>query len=1112
MLKESGTDREDVQLNTQARGVSAADGWCGDICRGIAAAYFVVMTVLYPFYAPGGYFRIGEVKFAFFRNITLAVLAAAAVVILASAAVRLLKGVPVTYHQNMSVTDWFVYGYFLAVLLSFLCSDYRKEALWGVEGWRMGAITQLLFVFLYFLFSRYFSCHIRWIGVWLAAAAAVFLLGICNRYSLYPVALAGQTDAYLSTLGNINWFCGYWSLAAALGIALYWRSSRVWVRAASGVYCVIAMLIGIVQGSESAFLVFALLGAVLLVMSFDSGRGRRRLAELCILFGVACVTGSGMALLPGLRLTYVRGADASPGIASVLLSGAVSWGILAAAVCCYAAVKGFEKKKISGGADGSAASGGLRRYVPAIAALLCLCGAAALCLGGRASGGTAADADGFLTVFADGWGNGRGAAWNCGINAFLGMSPLQKLIGIGPDCFAEYVYDVPMLAGRLADRFVNQRLTNAHNELLTMAVNLGLLGAGCYVGILASALVRFGRRIASGPMPCLCFTAVLAYTVHNLVSFQHVLSTPYLFILLGIGEGVCRAVPQAAQDTGLTDEAALQAAETPDGGALQTAAPYEPSEKEQLRDCADGVHRLAEKLTALLMTAVCGGLIFYARDGYHGIGDAKFVIYRNLMIPGCLTLLVLAVVYAVCRTAAYNGPKEWFVSVRAAFGQTTATDRFVLCYLILTGIAAAAGGFRADAFWGSKGWYMGFMSQLSFVLIYLAVSRCGRYHRVMTGALLLMACAAYGIGILHRLQIDPLGFYEGLSGVQRAEFLSTLGQATWYGSFLIVTLPVGMGGFLFAQKKPLRILYGIFLTVGFCTLVTQNSDSAYIGLLGALLVFVVPCAGERRTMGRYMRMLTLFFAAGKGMGALMRRNPAPDFYPDSVTALMWDSALTWVLLFVCLAASVLLAVRQQAASRLYPAGRVQRWCRWLPALAAAAAAGAAALVVMNAVHILPAWISERLQAVPYLVWNAEWGNGRGRIWSFSARLFAGENLLQKLFGIGPDCFYSYASACHGEEAAALWGSMQLTNAHNEWLNILINGGVFGMAAYAGIFVSSIRSGRKSGGTDGRRIGIAAACAAYMCCNFFCYQQVLCTPFIFLLMGVGAYLDKTRADG
>ena len=43
----------------------------------------------------------------------------------------------------------------------------------------------------------------------------------------------------------------------------------------------------------------------------------------------------------------------------------------------------------------------------------------------------------------------------------------------------------------------------------------------------------------------MCAVAVLTYTAHNMVSFQQVLHTPYLFIVLGIGEGLLRALRMA---------------------------------------------------------------------------------------------------------------------------------------------------------------------------------------------------------------------------------------------------------------------------------------------------------------------------------------------------------------------------------------------------------------------------------------------------------------------------------------------------------------------------------------------------------------------------------------
>ena len=94
--------------------------WHTDICRGIVMAYFLVMALIYPFYAPGGYTLIGDVKYEVFRNISLTTIAVMAVIILAAILCRRGEHWLVKHYQTMSVTDWFAYGYFVAVMLSYL--------------------------------------------------------------------------------------------------------------------------------------------------------------------------------------------------------------------------------------------------------------------------------------------------------------------------------------------------------------------------------------------------------------------------------------------------------------------------------------------------------------------------------------------------------------------------------------------------------------------------------------------------------------------------------------------------------------------------------------------------------------------------------------------------------------------------------------------------------------------------------------------------------------------------------------------------------------------------------------------------------------------------------
>lgn len=1076
---------------TAASGVkNTTDGWCRDICQGIIMAYFLVMTVIYPFYAPGGYVQIGKDKYEFFRNISLVTLVVLASVIVLSVVVRRDREWLIRNYRKLSVTDWFAYGYFVAVMLSYLCSDYKKDAFWGAEGWYMGVITQMTFVFLYFFFSRYYHCDFKWIGIWLLASAGVFVLGICNRYSVYPIMMEGQTAAFISTLGNINWFCGYWSVTAPIGIMLYWCSDRIWVRVLAAFCSLIAMLSGMTQGSNSAYLVFIILFLTLLVLSLGSSNKMYRFLELCILFAAGCLLGKLMKSIPGLQYNYSStGEGMLSRITNALLTGNAALWILLIVLICYILLRVPGRQGIIHIGNEIHKHRRIRAItLAAIAAAGCITVLVLLMMNGarysRETLPMSEERDFFWQVFNEDWGNGRGAAWNCGINAYRSMDTLHKIVGIGPDCFADYVYDVPELAQRLTDQFVNQRLTNAHNELLTLLVNTGVLGLLCYTGLFVTAFVRYMRRASEKPFLYVCAVSMLAYAVHNMVSFQQVLNTPFIFIVMGIGERFCQNMEEKKDACNRIDE---DDAETNKGCTAGSGL--------------EAAGRLIEYLLTLTIVILCLVLAFYTKDGYHQIGNAKFAAYRNIMVIGYTILFTALVPYAVLWLAEHRKPK---VSV---------TDGCVLAYLLLSGIAAVSGGFYKDAVWGYTGWNMGFVSQFSFVLLYLFLSRFGKYYRLIVTVLCAAACGVYMIGILHRLSIDPIGFYEGLTNAQKAQFLSTLGQASWYGSFLAVTLPVGIGEFIFTGKKVWRILSGIFVAIGFCTLVTQNSDSAYLALVGALVIFFMICAADRERMCRFMGMLTLLFAAGKIMYVLMRIQPNPEFKADFVTGMMWTSGVTWMLLAVCLLATVWLhVIGRRIDSSEYPANLMRRICRITPAAAVAVITGVILVIILQTRGALPKMISDRLADISYFNWNDKWGNGRGSIWSFSIKMFAQADIRQKLFGVGPDCFHSYVAAFYNEEQALYWGSKQLTNAHNEWMTSLINVGISGTVSYIGIYVTAVRRFYRRHQHNLLLAGIAASCVSYMCYNFFCYQQVLCTPFIFLLMGIGEYILRKTDQG
>ena len=69
-------------------------------------------------------------------------------------------------------------------------------------------------------------------------------------------------------------------------------------------------------------------------------------------------------------------------------------------------------------------------------------------------------------------------------------------------------------------------------------------------------------------------------------------------------------------------------------------------------------------------------------------------------------------------------------------------------------------------------------------------------------------------------------------------------------------------------------------------------------------------------------------------------------------------------------------------------------------------------------------------------------------------------------------------------------------------HIAIKEVIYQAAAYLGIFISSAARFWKKTKKHPELIAIVMAILCYMGHNFFCYQQIVCTPTIFILIGVG----------
>lgn len=531
---------EDIEENEEG---FSFRGFCEEALPLLLTAYLFIVFCLYPFYLKDGYTDVGKEKFNFYKVMTIGGFSLILPLVLACVSFRVKENIGkeggagrIFSGIRLSATDWAVAAYGVSVVISYICSEFKEMALWGEKGWNMGLVTQLAFVLSYFLVAHFWEYEEKLLLAFMAAAAVVFSLGLLNRFSIFPVEIQGANSSFLSTLGNINWYCGFWSVLFPVGFILYWFGEEMWQRLCGFLYTLVGIATGVSQGSNSAFLVFAGLYIFVFCLSFRNAGRMKRFLELAILFCAVC---------QGLRLWRVWRPDAfdyySGTWSDWITLSRITLFLLAPLCIVYLLFCLMSKRK-----KADMKSFRVVRQIILLGAVVVIgVYIFLLVLNTRIEGGIRFMGRLPVLVFSEQWGSARGATWSAGMEIYRNMHGWRKLTGVGPDCFAMYLYTLPDLAKSVIKQFDGVRLTNAHNEWLTVLVNQGMFGLLCYGGIFCSAVVRYVRlaeKALDGRRKYLYIfgLSAFAYTIHNIVSFQQILSTPFIFLMLGMGEALAR--------------------------------------------------------------------------------------------------------------------------------------------------------------------------------------------------------------------------------------------------------------------------------------------------------------------------------------------------------------------------------------------------------------------------------------------------------------------------------------------------------------------------------------------------------------------------------------------
>lgn len=523
------------------------------LCYAGVYIFLFVFMVPYVFYAPEGYIQIATNKYRFFWK--MAFITAESMIPLI-----ILRCFLSPWKKNndkkekeppVSLTDIFVMLFLIINCISFFLTEYKEEALWGTSGWYMGFAMMLAFIGIYFLTSRFYDRKIELFLPFMGVTAVVFLWGLLNRFSVYPIDMQYDKVSFISCIGNINWFCGYWSVFFVIGIVLYIVTEKSSVRIIAAVHSVLSLAMGVVNGSDSAFISMGVVFFFLFLVSFRKTEYMKRWLEEGFFLCGACQIMRVIALFGPEDPAQAEGVWAGLNLVNPtieLMLGNLTLATLVVFILLRVLLEREDKKFIKNSVmEGESPE---KQWIWTLMWLkytaigLTAAGAAVflilLIINTRTPGILGPLSKYRILLFDGSWGSNRGATWRDGLLIYQTFSLRERLFGVGQDCFSIYGYSVPELAARFTEEWPSSRLTNAHNECITFLVDLGVFGMLSFIGIFFSSFKRLVEKAKEAPV-CYVFAAsLLSYFFHNQFSFSQVMNIPYIFLMLGLGENLMR--------------------------------------------------------------------------------------------------------------------------------------------------------------------------------------------------------------------------------------------------------------------------------------------------------------------------------------------------------------------------------------------------------------------------------------------------------------------------------------------------------------------------------------------------------------------------------------------
>ncbi len=406
--------------------------------------------------------------------------------------------------------------------------------------------------------------------------------------------------------------------------------------------------------------------------------------------------------------------------------------------------------------------------------------------------------------------------------------------------------------------------------------------------------------------------------------------------------------------------------------------------------------------------------------------------------------------------------------------------------------------YPVDSFTGTQGRNNGLMLLFIYFLVYIILSRLfqfkGYVFAVFGGSCIIVMILC----ILNRFYIDPMGMYIGYSEKIAADFTSTIGNRNLMSCFCCIVIPIFTLLYL-NSKKYIKYFYFAVAAISFPAALCTDSEGLFLGLVPLMgIVFIYYIRNIEKLKDYFLLIfamlilgkLLILLGKGKGFG--------------TIQSILIYSNISYLFIGASLIVTAILFLINKKYSGLILPKSVQYTGMGI------FISGIIAVITLIIYYTFIDKKTVLSSFLSYFRFNEKWGTHRGYMWIKSIEIFSGSDLFTKLFGTGPDTFYS-AFAPYFFELNEKYGNSSTNCAHNEFLNYLITIGIMGLASYITLVVSVIVRAFRKAKENPLAIVFSSSIICYLIQSIVNIAQPITTPLLFIFIALTESISRNKIN-